>query len=80
MTTEQRQTGPAQDASIEEVIIPVRFHHVNLKAYHFEEMRAFYTALIGIHPVAEVGTLTRNVSVDAVGSWIAISLAAAKAP
>ena len=56
MTTEQQQTSPAQETSIEEVIIPARLHHVNLKAYHFEEMRAFYTALIGIHPVAEVGT------------------------
>jgi catechol 2,3-dioxygenase-like lactoylglutathione lyase family enzyme len=56
MTTEQQQTNPAQEASIDEVIIPARLHHVNLKAYHFEEMRAFYTALIGIHPVAEVGT------------------------
>jgi catechol 2,3-dioxygenase-like lactoylglutathione lyase family enzyme len=56
MTTEQQQTSPAQETSIEEVIIPARLHHVNLKAYHFEEMRAFYTALIGIHPNAEVGT------------------------
>jgi catechol 2,3-dioxygenase-like lactoylglutathione lyase family enzyme len=56
MTTEQQQTNPAQEASNEEVIIPARLHHVNLKAYHFEEMRAFYTVLIGIHPVAEVGT------------------------
>ena len=53
MTTEQRQTSSAQDASTEEVIIPARFHHVNLKAYNFEAMRDFYTALIGIHPVAE---------------------------
>ncbi|GEM_PF-14743 len=56
MSTEQRQTNPEQEVSMEEVIIPARFHHVNLKAYHFEEMRAFYTALIGIHPNAEVGT------------------------
>ncbi|HWZ20146.1 MAG TPA: VOC family protein [Ktedonobacteraceae bacterium] len=55
MTTEHQQTNPAQERSREEVIIPARLHHVNLKAYHFEEMRAFYTALIGIHPVAEVG-------------------------
>ena len=41
---------------LEEVIIPARLHHVNLKAYRFEEMRDFYTALIGIHPNAEVGT------------------------
>jgi len=56
MTTEQRQTNPVQEGSLDEVIIPARLHHVNLKAYHFEEMREFYTALIGIHPVAEVGT------------------------
>ena len=56
MTTEQRQTSPVQEDSREEVIIPARLHHVNLKAYRFEEMREFYTALIGIHPVAEVGT------------------------
>lgn len=56
MTTEQRQTSPMQESSREEVIVPARLHHVNLKAYRFEEMREFYTALIGIHPVAEVGT------------------------
>ncbi len=55
MTTEQRETSPEQEGSQEEVIIPARLHHVNLKAYHFEEMRDFYTALIGIHPNAEVG-------------------------
>ena len=54
--TEQRQTSPVQEDSLDEVIVPARLHHVNLKAYHFEEMREFYTALIGIHPVAEVGT------------------------
>jgi 2-polyprenyl-6-methoxyphenol hydroxylase-like FAD-dependent oxidoreductase/catechol 2,3-dioxygenase-like lactoylglutathione lyase family enzyme len=54
--TEQRQTSPGQEDSLEEVIVPARLHHVNLKAYRFEEMRDFYTALIGIHPNAEVGT------------------------
>ncbi len=54
--TEQRKTSPVQEGSLEEVIIPARLHHVNLKAYRFEEMRDFYTALIGIHPNAEVGT------------------------
>lgn len=54
--TEQHQTSPGQEVSPDEVIIPARLHHVNLKAYHFEEMREFYTALIGIHPNAEVGT------------------------
>jgi 2-polyprenyl-6-methoxyphenol hydroxylase-like FAD-dependent oxidoreductase/catechol 2,3-dioxygenase-like lactoylglutathione lyase family enzyme len=56
MTTEQRQPSPMQEGSREEVIRPARLHHVNLKAYRFEEMRDFYTALIGIHPNAEVGT------------------------
>jgi catechol 2,3-dioxygenase-like lactoylglutathione lyase family enzyme len=56
MTTEQHQTSPVQGGALEEVIVPARLHHVNLKAYRFEEMRDFYTALIGIHPVAEVGT------------------------
>ena len=54
--TEQPQTSPGQEMSLDEVIVPARLHHVNLKAYRFEEMRDFYTALIGIHPVAEVGT------------------------
>ncbi len=54
--TEQRQTSPVQEGSIDEVIVPARLHHVNLKAYRFEEMREFYTALIGIHPNAEIGT------------------------
>jgi 2-polyprenyl-6-methoxyphenol hydroxylase-like FAD-dependent oxidoreductase/catechol 2,3-dioxygenase-like lactoylglutathione lyase family enzyme len=54
--TEQRQTSPVQEESLDEVIVPARLHHVNLKAYKFEEMRDFYTALIGIHPNAEVGT------------------------
>jgi catechol 2,3-dioxygenase-like lactoylglutathione lyase family enzyme len=54
--TEQRQTSPVQEESLDEVIVPARLHHVNLKAYRFEEMRDFYTALIGIHPNAEVGT------------------------
>lgn len=54
--TEQRQTNPVQEEPLDEVIIPARLHHVNLKAYRFEEMRDFYTALIGIHPNAEVGT------------------------
>ncbi|GHO58650.1 bifunctional 3-(3-hydroxy-phenyl)propionate/3-hydroxycinnamic acid hydroxylase [Ktedonobacter robiniae] len=53
---EQRQTSPEQEGSLNEVIVPARLHHVNLKAYRFEEMREFYTALIGIHPNAEVGT------------------------
>jgi resorcinol 4-hydroxylase (NADPH) len=56
MTTEQRKTSPMQEGSLDEVIVPARLHHVNLKAYRFEEMRDFYTALIGIHPNAEVGT------------------------
>src|SRR5262249_23678717 len=54
--TEQRQTSPVQEESLDEVIVPARLHHINLKAYRFEEMRAFYTALIGMHPNAEVGT------------------------
>ena len=54
--TEQRQTSPVQEDATDEMIVPARLHHVNLKAYHFEEMREFYTALIGIHPNAEVGT------------------------
>jgi catechol 2,3-dioxygenase-like lactoylglutathione lyase family enzyme len=54
--TEQRQTSAGQEGSLGKVIVPARLHHVNLKAYHFEEMRDFYTALIGIHPNAEVGT------------------------
>lgn len=54
--TEQRQMNPVQEESLEEVIVPARLHHVNLKAYRFEEMRAFYTALLGVHPNAEVGT------------------------
>ncbi len=53
---EQRQTSQVQEESLDEVIVPARLHHVNLKAYKFEEMRDFYTALIGIHPNAEVGT------------------------
>jgi catechol 2,3-dioxygenase-like lactoylglutathione lyase family enzyme len=53
---EQRQTSPVQENSLDEVIVPARLHHVNLKAYRFEEMREFYTPLIGIHPNAEVGT------------------------
>jgi len=56
MTTEQRKTSPMQEGSLDEVIVPARLHHVNLKAYRFEEMRDFYTALIGIHPNAEFGT------------------------
>jgi len=54
--TEQYQTSPVQEEFLDEVIVPARLHHVNLKAYRFEEMRAFYTSLIGIHPNAEVGT------------------------
>jgi catechol 2,3-dioxygenase-like lactoylglutathione lyase family enzyme len=54
--TEQHPTSPVQEDSLNEVIVPARLHHINLKAYRFEEMRAFYTALIGIHPNAEVGT------------------------
>jgi 2-polyprenyl-6-methoxyphenol hydroxylase-like FAD-dependent oxidoreductase/catechol 2,3-dioxygenase-like lactoylglutathione lyase family enzyme len=53
---EQRQTSQVQEESLDEVIVPARLHHVNLKAYKFEEMRNFYIALIGIHPNAEVGT------------------------
>jgi catechol-2,3-dioxygenase len=41
----------------DEVIVPARLHHVNLKTIRFEEMRAFYTKVLGIHPNAEVGTL-----------------------
>jgi catechol 2,3-dioxygenase-like lactoylglutathione lyase family enzyme len=55
--TEQRQSNPVQEGFLDEVIVPARLHHVNLKAYRFEEMRAFYTALLGMHPVVEVGTL-----------------------
>ncbi len=40
----------------EAAIVPARLHHVNLKTTKFEEMRDFYTLLLGIHPVAEVGT------------------------
>lgn len=39
----------------DDVVVPARLHHVNLKAVRFEEMRDFYTTLLGIHPVAEVG-------------------------
>jgi len=38
------------------VIAPARLHHVNLKANKFEEMRDFYSLLLGAHAVAEVGT------------------------
>ena len=31
--TEQRQTSPVQEESLDEVIVPARLHHVNLKAY-----------------------------------------------
>jgi catechol 2,3-dioxygenase-like lactoylglutathione lyase family enzyme len=54
--TEQNQTKQMPEETLEEVIVPARLHHVNLKAYRFEEMRAFYTTLIGIHPNAEIGT------------------------
>lgn len=53
---EQKRTDPAQQRTSDEVIKPARLHHVNLKAFRFTEMREFYTALIGIHPTAEVGT------------------------
>ena len=54
---EQLKTDPLQQSSQKKIIVPARLHHVNLKAYRFEEMREFYTTLIGIHPNAEVGTL-----------------------
>ena len=41
--TEQQQTSPVQDGSSDEVIVLARLHHVNLKAYRFEEMREFYS-------------------------------------
>ena len=55
---EQRTTNATQQQldNIDEVITPARLHHINLKAVKFDEMREFYTALIGIHPNAEVGT------------------------
>ena len=46
MTTNSKNK-PGAGASSEEVIIPARFHHVNLKAYTLKIAR-FYTALIGI--------------------------------
>jgi catechol 2,3-dioxygenase-like lactoylglutathione lyase family enzyme len=55
--TEQRTAITTQTQhDIDEVIVPARLHHINLKAFKFDEMREFYTALIGIHPNAEVGT------------------------
>ena len=53
--TEHIAADVVQEQSTEKIIAPARLHHVNLKAVKFEEMREFYTALIGIHPVAEVG-------------------------
>lgn len=53
---EQITGDPKQQDTSDEVIVPARLHHVNLKALKFEEMREFYTTLIGIHPNAEVGT------------------------
>jgi catechol 2,3-dioxygenase-like lactoylglutathione lyase family enzyme len=54
--TEPLKTNSSLERSSEEVIVPARLHHILLKAYQFEEMRTFYTILIGIHPVAEIGT------------------------
>ena len=57
LMAEQRTTTTAQPQHhTEEVIVPARLHHINLKAFKFDEMREFYTALIGIHPNAEVDT------------------------
>ncbi len=53
---EHNATKPRQQNTTDQVIVPARLHHVNLKAFRFEEMRDFYTALIGIHPNAEGGT------------------------
>ena len=50
---EQSTTGPDQQRSPELVIVPARLHHVTLKTTRLEEMRAFYTKLIGIHPNAQ---------------------------
>ena len=53
---EPTSSNPTQSSSDEAMIFPARLHHVTLKTIRFEQMQAFYTKLLGIHPNAMVGT------------------------
>jgi catechol-2,3-dioxygenase len=55
--TEQTKTPSSRQRSLDEVIVPAHLHHVNLKVVKLDEMRAFYTSLLGIHPTVEVGPI-----------------------